>query len=61
MKIGILESNGEQNYVNWEMMYKAHPCGEEKFARCVNGLYILEEDFYRHSGGIFDSSDYYNV
>ena len=59
MKIGILESNGEQNYARWEELYEAHPCGERSFARCRNGLYTLDEEFFECSGGVFKKSSYY--
>lgn len=59
MKIGILESNGEQNYVRWETLYAAHPCGMASFARCKQGLYALDEEFFQCSGGIFKKSSYY--
>ncbi|MBE5747853.1 MAG: L-alanine-DL-glutamate epimerase [Clostridiales bacterium] len=61
MKIGILESNGEQNYVRWEELYQAHPCAENAFARCNKGLYSLNEEFFAVSGGIFKSSSYYDT
>ena len=60
MKIGILESNGEQNYVNWEELYSYHPMNKKSFARCKNGMYSLNEEFYQTSGGIFDYSNYYD-
>lgn len=60
MKIGILESNGEQNYVDWEALYGYHPMGDKPFARCKNGVYTLDEEFYKTSGGIFEYSDYYD-
>ena len=58
MKIGILESNGEQNYVRWEELYQAHPCGQKSFARCRDGLYELNEEFFACSGGIFLPAKY---
>ena len=61
MKIGILESNGEQNYVRWEELYQAHPCAENTFARCNRGLYTLNEEFFAISGGIFQTSPYYDA
>jgi succinate dehydrogenase hydrophobic anchor subunit len=60
MKIGILESNGEQNYVNWEKMCFYEPCFNETFAKCENGIYTLNEKFFEISGGIFKPSDYYD-
>lgn len=60
MKIGILESNGEQNYVNWEELYTYHPMNGKPFVRCKNGMYSLDEEFYQTSGGIFAYSNYYD-
>ena len=59
MKIGILESNGEQNYVRWEELYGAHPCGDKPFARCKSGLYTLDDAFFACAGGIFRKSSSY--
>jgi L-alanine-DL-glutamate epimerase-like enolase superfamily enzyme len=59
MNIGILESNGMQNYKNWNTMETYHPCADGSWVRMNKGLFRLEEDFYRKSGGIFDISDYY--
>ncbi|MBR2377333.1 MAG: L-alanine-DL-glutamate epimerase [Clostridia bacterium] len=60
MKIGILESNGEQNYVNWDLMCSYEPLFIESFAKCVNGIYTLNKKFFETSGGIFLSSYYYD-
>jgi len=60
MKIGVLESNGAQNYVRWEQLYEYHPCGDADFAKCEDGLYTLNDEFYRISGGIFTPSAYYD-
>ena len=59
MKVGVLESNGEQNYVNWEQMKQYEPCFAESFAECENGTYTLEDGFFAISGGIFRKSEYY--
>ena len=61
MKVGILESNGEQNYVRWEELYDAHPSGNRSYARCKRGLYELDEAFFEESGGIFLPSPYYDA
>lgn len=57
MKIGILESNGEQNYVNWETMQNYSPFS--KLGACKNGIYELNESFFEESGGIFEEAKYY--
>ena len=59
MKVGVVESNGEQNYVNWQEMktylpmYEEHPVIEKDY------MYILGEEFFENSGGIFLDSKYY--
>lgn len=57
MKVGILESNGAQNYVNWEEMKTFHPRHDAVTER--NGIYRLDEDFYAGDGGIFERPEYY--
>jgi len=59
MKIGILESNGMQNYVNWDALTSYHSMYGSDFVSCKNGLYNLNDEFYRTSGGIFAVSEYY--
>ena len=57
MKIGILESNGEQNYVNWARMQLYSSVS--KPAVLNNGIYELNDDFFKESGGIFAEAKYY--
>ena len=61
MKIGVLESNGSQNYTNWETLRTYHPMfGKASFIDPVRGIYKVGDDFYRTSGGIFMDSPYYS-
>ena len=61
MKIGVLESNGSQNYTNWDIMRSYHPMfGKASFIDPVRGIYEVGEDFYQTSGGIFLDSPYYS-
>ena len=61
MKIGVLESNGPQNYANWAAMRTYHPMfGTASFIDPVQGIYELGNDFYENSGGIFQDSPYYS-
>ena len=61
MKIGVLESNGAQNYANWAAMTAQHPLyGKADFISTKNGLFQLGEEFYRTSGGIFCDAPYYS-
>ncbi len=57
--IGILESNGHQNYANWEKMRTYHPCNGASWTKPDRGIFKLDEDFYNSSGGIFMNSDHY--
>lgn len=61
LKIGVLESNGLQNYTNWEKMKTYHPMyGKASYIEPRNGIFYLDDDFYDISGGIFRDSPYYN-
>lgn len=61
IKIGILESNGMQNYTNWDKLQSYHPMyGKASYIKQENGIFTLNDDFYKISGGIFRDSEYYN-
>jgi len=53
MKIGVLESNGRQNYRNWEQMKAAHPMAKASWTEPKDGTFNIDQSFYLHSGGIF--------
>jgi hypothetical protein len=53
MKIGVLESNGHQNYTNWKQMKKQHPMSGASWIEPKDGIFNLNTDFYKQSGGIF--------
>ncbi len=57
MRIGIIESNGAQNYSNWKIMMDKHPMKNSAFAQPEKGLFILNDIFYSYSGGIFLKND----
>ena len=60
IKIGIMESNGHQNYANWEMMKTYHPMYKKaNFTEPENGIFTIDDEFYNISGGIFRDSEYY--
>lgn len=61
MYIGVLESNGFQNYANWEKMKSYHPCRDSSWINAENGLFTLDEEFFRRSGGIFDTAIHYEA
>ena len=59
IKIGVLESNGKQNYVHWDRLKTFHPLADKLFAKEIKGIYTLNEEFYHTSGGIFRIVDAY--
>lgn len=59
LKIGVLETNGHQNYRDWEQMRSHHPCFDAPWMHTVQGLFRLDDDFYNRSGGILEISPYY--
>ena len=62
MKIGVLESNGSQNYANWQTMRTYHPLfGKVSYIDPEQGIYRLDESFYETSGGMFCKPPYYTA
>ena len=57
--IGLLETNGHQNYKNWEQMKSYHPMAEASWIHSRNGVFTLDEGFYKNSGGIFEEMPHY--
>lgn len=58
-KIGVLESNGHQNYKNWEKMKQNHSMPGASWIEPVKGIFLLDIDFYKHNGGIFELTDHH--
>ncbi|NOY81523.1 MAG: L-alanine-DL-glutamate epimerase [Kiritimatiellaeota bacterium] len=59
MTVGVLETNGHQNYARWPEMCSHHPCAGAAWTCTRQGLFELDEDFYARSGGIFEESPHY--
>jgi L-alanine-DL-glutamate epimerase-like enolase superfamily enzyme len=57
--LGLLETNGHQNYRNWATMLRYHPYPDAAWTRTVKGVFDLGSDFYEKSGGIFSPSAHY--
>ena len=49
--LGLIESNGHQNYKNWDKMMSYHPRNSESWVKAKKGVYQLGRDFYENSGG----------
>ncbi len=59
--LGLLESNGHQNYRQWAEMVGHHPRGTAPWTRVKDGVYELGADFYAESGGVFLPSPHYEA
>lgn len=59
MEDGILETNGGQNYRDWSRLRSYHPFSEAAWTRDTGGLFVLDEEFYARSGGIFVPGAHY--
>ena len=57
--LGLVESNGHQNYKNWETMMSYHPRKDGAWVRAQKGVYNLNKEFYQTGGGIFDPMSHY--
>jgi L-alanine-DL-glutamate epimerase-like enolase superfamily enzyme len=57
--LGLLESNGHQNYKNWDSMMDCHPRKNAPWVHVGKGIYELGEEFYKTGGGIFDPIPHY--
>jgi L-alanine-DL-glutamate epimerase-like enolase superfamily enzyme len=59
MGIGLLETNGHQNYSNWETMFSYHPYNGASWTKTKGGVFELNDDYYAKSGGILTDSEHY--
>lgn len=59
LKVGALETNGHQNYSNWEQMKQAHPRHAASWTISSGGIFTLNKDFFDCSGGAMEDSEVY--
>jgi L-alanine-DL-glutamate epimerase-like enolase superfamily enzyme len=59
LSVGLLETNGQQNYARWGELSGYHPYSECSWTVPVKGVFQLGEDFFLKSGGIFTPSEHY--
>ncbi len=57
--LGLCETNGHQNYANWCDMQSYNPASAQSWATAKNGVFVLDDDYYQQSGGIFNESPHY--
>jgi L-alanine-DL-glutamate epimerase-like enolase superfamily enzyme len=58
-EMGLLESNGHQNYVNWKDLVSYCPYPDGSWIKSKDGLFHLGKEFYEKSGGVLKSSEHY--
>ena len=57
--VGVVETNGHQNYKRWETLQSFHPCAGSPWTSVQRGCFELDDDFYSRSGGILQDSPHY--
>ncbi|MBN2558481.1 MAG: hypothetical protein JXB33_07000 [Clostridia bacterium] len=58
VRTGLLESNGNMNYTDWDRLKGYHPMGGGSWVDARNGLFDLS-DFYEYDGGLFEQPGHY--
>lgn len=58
-EMGLLESNGHQNYVNWKDLVSYHPYPDGSWINSEEGIFNLKKEFYEKSGGVLAESAHY--
>lgn len=59
--LGLIESNGHQNYVNWGQTQQYFPKYEEYWVDVRDGFYHTSEEYFNNRGGIFDPIPHYEA
>ena len=59
--LGLLETNGHQNYKGWDRMVSYHPYPDASWSKTVDGVFNLDDDYYAKSGGILTPSAHYEA
>jgi len=59
LQAGLLETNGHQNYSNWDRMVRYHPKAGASWTQVYEGLFQLDPSFYTESGGVLLPSEHY--
>ncbi len=57
--MGLMETNGHQNYKNWTMKKSYHPAPDASWANAKDGVFRLDEDYYRTNGSILEPSQHH--
>ena len=55
LEMGLVETNGHQNYANWDKMRHCLPYREAAWSIPNSGVFNLDEDYYAKDGGILEN------
>ena len=61
LEVGMMETNGHQQYRDWKEMESRHPCSAATWRRVKEGVFEVDADFYARSGCIFEESPHYRA
>ncbi|HEU5077893.1 MAG TPA: enolase C-terminal domain-like protein [Opitutaceae bacterium] len=59
LSVGVLETNGAQNYRDWPRLESYHPRAGASWTKSRGGLFALDDEFFARSGGVFEESAHY--
>lgn len=59
--LGLVETNGHQNYRNWAAMRGYLPYPDAPWSQTERGVFNLDADYYAKSGGIFAPLPHYEA
>ncbi|MFK7848535.1 MAG: enolase C-terminal domain-like protein, partial [Rhodothermales bacterium] len=60
LEAGLMETNGHQNYRDWERMMGYYTHGKAPWTVAKEGLFHLDDTYYNMSGGILTPSKHYD-
>lgn len=61
MQVGMMETNGHQQYRDWARMESYHPCASAPWRQVRQGVFATDDDFYTRSGCILEPSSHYEA
>lgn len=59
--MGLMETNGDMNYVAWEAMKQKHPFPEASWTQAHDGVFHLDASFFEKMGGMMTVSTHYKA
>ncbi|MBR6058118.1 MAG: hypothetical protein IKP58_08135 [Victivallales bacterium] len=59
IKVGVVETNGHQNYKRWDTLCSYHPRANAPWTKVTGGCFTLGDDFFNESAGILQDSEHY--